>query len=206
MMNTDFSGGFRRAALAAALLALGLAPLPGGRGALGQTSDAALRVGDTFELRLSGVPASQVAQVGGSFTIDAEGTVNLAYIGKIRAVDMTPSQLQSTIEKAYRDAEIFTRPTITVFMQAAGRFVNISGEVKSPRRINYTPDLTLLKALTDAGDFTEFADRKKVRVLRGNEVIVVDVKRIQQDPSQDIKLLPGDQIIIRQSSGLPFVP
>ncbi len=197
MMNTESGPPCRTAVVAAAILFAVFSLPPGGAALRAQSVDAPLRVGDTFELRIAGVPASQVAQVGGSFTIDGEGAVNLAYLGKIRAVDLSPSQLQSVIEKAYRDAEIFSRPTITVFMQAAARFVNISGEVRSPRRINYTPDLTLLKAITDAGDFSEYADRRKVRLLRGSEVIVVDAKKIQEDPSQDIKLLPGDQIIIR---------
>jgi len=189
-MNIDRS--FRRLALAALLL---VAPV----GLRAQNPDAQLRIGDTFELRIAGVPADQVSQVSGSYTVDGEGTINLAYIGRIRAVDLTPSQLQAAIEKAYREAEIYTKPTITVFMQAAARFVNISGEVRAPQRVAYTPDLTLIKVITAAGGFSEYADRRKVRVLRGDQVLVIDVKKIEEDPAQDIKVLPGDQIIIRQT-------
>jgi protein involved in polysaccharide export with SLBB domain len=161
--------------------------------------DAPLRAGDTFELRLSGVPADEVAQVSAVYTVDGAGEVNLPHIGKVRAAGLTTSALQTSIQTAYRNAEIYTNPTVIIFMATGGRFVNVAGEVKGPGRIPFTADMTLLRAITAAGDFTQFADEKRVRLLRGKEATVVDVRQIRKDPSKDIPLIPGDQVLVPQS-------
>ena len=79
------------------------------------------------------------------------------------------------------------------------RFVNVSGDVRQPRRVEYTTDLTVLGAISAAGGFTDYADQRKVRLLRGKEVRMIDVKAVRSNPSLDIALLPGDQIEVPQS-------
>ena len=161
--------------------------------------DAALRSGDTIEIRVGGVPASEVTQITGSYVIDNQGFVNLAYINKVSIGGKTAGQGADIIESAYKNAQIFTNPTITISTQGGGRFVNVGGEVKSPSRVAFTPDLTLMSAINAAGGMSEFADRRKVRLIRGKEVMVVDTKKILSDPSLDIPVKPGDQIFVEQS-------
>ena len=55
-------------------------------------AQATLRIGDPVELKISGVPAEEQAQVNNIYTIDAGGTVNLPYINKVRADGLTPAQ------------------------------------------------------------------------------------------------------------------
>lgn len=166
---------------------------------LGQGGDAALRVGDILDLRISGVPSDDVAQVSGTYTVDNEGYLNLPYIGKIRAQGVSSGDLQTSIQNRYVSEQIFTNPTILITTAGGGRFVNVSGDVRAPQRVAYTPDLTLLKAITAAGDFTEYANDRKVRLLRSGEVMVVDVKKIRENPSLDIPLKPGDDVYVPQS-------
>lgn len=165
----------------------------------GQSSDAELRVGDILELRISGVPGDDVAQISATYTVDNEGFVNLPYIGKIRAQGVTAGQLQTSIQNTYVQQQIFTNPTIIITTAGGGRFVNVSGDVRSPQRVVFTPDLTILKAITAAGDFTDYANPRKVQLLRGGERIVVDIKKIRENPSLDIPLRPGDDIFVPQS-------
>lgn len=161
--------------------------------------DAPLRTGDTIEIRLGGVPTNDVSQITGPYVVDNQGFVNLAYINKISVGGKTAAQAADAIESAYKSAEIFTNPTITISTQGMGRFVNVGGEVKAPSRIPYTPDLTLMSAINAAGGMTEFANSKKVRLVRGKEVMVVDTKKILSDPSLDIPVKPGDQVFVEQS-------
>jgi polysaccharide export outer membrane protein len=160
---------------------------------------ATLRVGDPVELKISGVPAEEQAQVNNMYTVDASGTVNLPYINKVRAEGMTPAQLASTIEGAYRSAKIYTNPTITILMQPTARFVNVGGAVRTPSRVPFTEDMTLLTAINAAGGFNDFADQKRVRLLRGKDAKQYDVRQFRRDPSQDIKLEPGDRVEVPQS-------
>jgi polysaccharide export outer membrane protein len=162
-------------------------------------SDAAFRTGDTIELRVGGVPTEEISVITGSYTVDGEGFINLPHIGKVRAAGLSQASLQRAVEAAFRSQEIYTNPSITVTVPTTQRFVNVSGDVRQPRRVEYTSDLTLLGAISAAGGFTDYADQRKVRVLRGSNVQVVDVREVRSNPSLDIKLLPGDQIEVPQS-------
>ncbi|HMJ06766.1 MAG TPA: polysaccharide biosynthesis/export family protein [Chthoniobacterales bacterium] len=160
---------------------------------------ATLRIGDPVELKISGVPNEEQTQVNNIYTVDTSGTINMPYINKVKADGLTPSQLASAIEGSYRAGKIYTNPTITIVMAATARFVNVGGAVRSPSRVPFTEDMTLLTAINAAGGFNDFADQRKVRVMRGSTVKVYDVRESRRDPSRDIKLQPGDRIEIPQS-------
>jgi polysaccharide export outer membrane protein len=161
--------------------------------------DVVLREGDQVEVRLGGVPAEEVTQVSGTYTIDGQGSINLSHIGKVRASGLTQDQLQSAIESAYRTQEIYTNPSITVSVPTAARFVDVGGDVRSPQRVPFTPDLTVLGAINASGGFTEYADQSKVRLLRDGGVITISIRDVRKDPSKDIRLKPGDKIEVPQS-------
>ena len=181
-----------RASLVTFLCALALA-IP----AFGQ--DAVLRAGDQIEIRLGGVPAEEVSQVTGLYTVDGDGFINMPHIGKIHAAGATQSQLQSMIESTYKSKEIYTNPSITLAVPNSARFVDVGGDVKSPKRVSFTADLTVLGAITDAGGFTEYANQSKVELLRDGKVILINIKEVRRDPTKDIKLKPGDKIQVPQS-------
>ncbi|MEO5755012.1 MAG: polysaccharide biosynthesis/export family protein [Chthoniobacterales bacterium] len=60
-------------------------------------ADAVLRAGDPLDLKISGVPSDEQAQVNNTYTVDANGTLNMPYINKVRAEGLTPAQLASAI-------------------------------------------------------------------------------------------------------------
>lgn len=162
-------------------------------------ADAVLRAGDSVDIRISGVPADEQTQVNNVYTVDANGMVNLPFINKVRAESLTPAQLASAIENGYKSARIYSNPTITILMQSQTRFVNVGGAVRAPARIPFTEDMTLLAAISAAGGFNDFADQKRVRLLRGNEAKVYDVRQFRREPGLDPKLQPGDKIEVPQS-------
>ena len=162
-------------------------------------AQATLRIGDPVELKISGVPAEDQNQVNNMYSVDADGAINLPYIGKVHAEGMTPAQLSRSIEENFRSNKIYTNPNITIIMQPTARFVNVGGSVRIPSRVPFTEDMTLLTAINAAGGFNDFADQRHVRLLRGNEATVYDVRRFRKDPSQDVRLRPGDKIEVPQS-------
>ena len=162
-------------------------------------SQATLRVGDPVEIKISGVPAEEQAQVNNTYTVDATGSINLPYINKVKAEGLTPAQLSSSVEGNYRAGKIFSNPTITIVMQPSARFVNVGGSVRTPSRVQFTEDMTLLTAINAAGGFNDFADQKRVRLLRGNDAKMYDVRQFRKDPSMDVKLQPGDRVEVPQS-------
>ena len=162
-------------------------------------AQAKLRQGDTLELRLAGVPADEIQQFTGVYTIDDSGSINLPYIGYQKAEGLLPNALQASIEERLKHEEIYTHPTITVVVQAGQRFISMGGSVRAPGRIPYSPDLTLMSAINAAGGFNDFADQKRVRLVHDGKAQTIDSRKIRKDPSLDIKVYPGDQIEVPQS-------
>jgi polysaccharide export outer membrane protein len=166
---------------------------------LSAAAQATLRVGDPIELKISGVPNEEQQQINNVYTVDATGSVNLPFINKVKADGLTPAQLAASIEGTYRAGKIYTNPTITAIMAPTARFVNVGGAVRNASRVPFTEDMTLLAAINAAGGFNDYADQRKVRVLRGNSVNIYDVREARRDPSRDIKLQPGDRVEVPQS-------
>ena len=164
---------------------------------------APVRVGDTLELRLSGVPAEESSTFNNSYTIDDDGMVNLPYIQKVKVAGLLPTQIQEAIQRSYIEAKIYTHPTITVQQNAIPRYVNVTGEVNSHgARIPYTSDMTLMTVITAGGGFTDFAAKKKVEVMRDGKRTLYNTIDINRGKAEDPKMLPGDQVTVRQSG--PF--
>jgi polysaccharide export outer membrane protein len=167
--------------------------------AAGVFAQATLRPGDPLEIKVGGVPNDEQLQVNNTYTIDATGSVNLPYINKVKAEGLTPAELSRAIEEAYRANKIYTNPNITILMQPTARFVNVGGSVRAPSRVPFTEDMTLLTAINAAGGFNDFADQRHVRLLRGSEAKMYDVRQVRRDPSLDVRLQPGDRIEVPQS-------
>ncbi len=161
--------------------------------------DAPMRPGDTFELKIGGIPADDAQLIAGSYTIDGDGLVNLTYIGKVRAGGITPSEIQANVEHSYVSNGIFTHPTVSLNIAPTSRLVSVGGEVNTKGRVPYTPDMTVMSAIAAAGDFTIYANQSHVRLIRGNNVKEVNCKKIRSNPSLDEKVLPGDNIQVPQA-------
>jgi polysaccharide export outer membrane protein len=83
--------------------------------------------------------------------------------------------------------------------------VYVQGEVRTPSSLKYTTDLTLLKAITQAGGLTPLAASGRIDLLRGRtgekkERIRVDVDKIMRAPDEnpDVSLKPDDIIYVPQ--------
>ena len=153
-----------------------------------------LRPSDTIQLKIAGVPANDAKAVTAEYVIDGQGYISLPNLGRIKIAGLTLSAAQTVVETGYRSHDIYTRPTITITMGAVHRWINVGGAVKTPEKIAYKPDLTVLASIDAAGGFSSSADQEKVRLVRADEVMIIDTKKIRANPSLDIPLEPGDHI------------
>jgi protein involved in polysaccharide export with SLBB domain len=152
-----------------------------------------IRVGDKITVRLTGVPtdASYINEI----QIPDSGDITLPDLTTtFHAAGLRPGDLAAQITAAYKDNKIYTNPNITIIPEE--RYVNVGGDVRSPMRVLYTPDLTLLSAINSAGGFTEYAEKHHVRILRGSQVIIIDAKKAADTPGDDPVVYPGDQITV----------
>lgn len=156
---------------------------------------ATLRTGDIFEMRLSGMPAEYAAEFALQYTVGQDGTINVPMIGEVKATGLTSTQLERAIQGRLVAEKIFTRPTVIINVASVARYVSVSGGVKQPQRLPWTPDLTLSSAIGNCGGLGEFGSQKGIRVVRNGTVAgTFNYKDLIKDPSIDPKLLPGDQV------------
>jgi polysaccharide export outer membrane protein len=150
-----------------------------------------LKIGDTLNIVYSDLPL-QVPPFDGP--IKEDGSITLIYNKTFQAAGKTPGQLEKEIHEAYVP-NIFKYMTVTVTHKDLTRFYYVGGEVKQPGREPYIGPTTLLRAIQTAGDFTDFAKKRKVQVTRGsNKVIYIDCIKARTHPDLDIDIYPGDKI------------
>jgi len=155
-----------------------------------------LRGGDTLIIRLTGVPTPDQGIF--EVKIDEGGKISMPHIGSLPAANSTTVQLKKLIEETYVKGEIFTNPNVTVDLKEQ-RFVDVTGEVRMPQRVPYTKDLTAMGAVAACGGFTDFANRRRVRLTQGGVTREFNAKDIQADQGRDIKLKPNDKIQVDRS-------
>jgi len=146
-------------------------------------------VGETVIVALTGT-ADQIPEH--TEPIKEDGTLTLPYIGAVQAAGRTPGELQNEIRDLYVP-KYYVRLTVTVKSQ--DRIYYVGGEVKQPGRQLYVGETTVTRAIQSAGDFTDFANRSKVLLVRaGGKHIRVNCNKALEDPSLDLPVYPGDQI------------
>jgi protein involved in polysaccharide export with SLBB domain len=161
---------------------------------VGESANVVLRENDLFELRMAGMPAEDAAQFSGSaYTVGSDGTVSILYVGKIRAAGRTPGELERAIEQELINKKMFQWPNATINIATSQRYVTVGGSVRVPSRMPWSADLTMLSALMAAGGASDFAG-DKVSLNRGGKVTGYSWKKLKKNPTQDPKLLPGDQV------------
>ncbi len=171
-------------ALAAFLLSL--------LGLSGQAQNVALRPGDTITMRLFGAPADYTAEFAGEYTIAIDGTVGVPEIGAVNAAGLTATQLARSIQTQLVQMKIFTRPVVEIIVPGAGT-ITVRGEVRVPSVLQWIPDMTLLSAIDRAGR-GGFSGPGKVKVRRAGKVTMYNLKKVDKDPTQNPKLMPGDEV------------
>ena len=132
----------------------------------GQTMPASevarFHVGDTVTVTLTGLPEEIDPHTE---PIKEDGTITMPDIGHVQAAGKTAGELQNEIYKLYVPKYY---PHLTVTVNTGDRVYYVTGEVKQPGRQLYAGQMTVTKAITTAGDFTDFANHKKVWLIRAN--------------------------------------
>jgi polysaccharide biosynthesis/export protein VpsN len=153
-----------------------------------------LRPNDMVTVVFSGVPGPPERH---SEQIKEDGTLQLQYLDEpVKAIGLTPGQLQDRIHDLYVP-KLYKRLTVTVLTE--NRVFFVTGEVKRPDRYPYIGEMTVIKAIAAAGDFTDFAEKGSVLLTRLNgEKFTVNVKKARKDHRLDLPIFPGDAIHVNR--------
>jgi polysaccharide export outer membrane protein len=148
--------------------------------------------GDRLTISLLGIPEPQQIED----VIDDSGNISLPHIGDVRVVDRRTSEAESAIRRAYIDGQIYRDINVIIVSKDDEFFVR--GEVKREGRYSLTGAMTLVKAISVAGGYTEFADKNEAEIMRGDELLKFDMKRIHEGRDRDPPIKRGDIVNVRR--------
>lgn len=143
------------------------------------------------------------ARLDGQVLVRPDGRISLNLIDEVVAAGKTCAELQNEITERLKASDIIKAPLVSVdVVQINSKKYFISGEVRSPGPFRLIHPITVMEALISAGGFGEFADRKKIRILRMVDGKFKEYKFNWNDVikgknvEQNIYLMPGDQVIV----------
>ena len=153
-----------------------------------------LTVGDSITVSFSDIPPPGL--LPSMQRIRDDGKITLPFNVSVVAAGKTVGALQDDIRAAYVP-KYFVQMTASVTSEERVFFVE--GEVKTPSRLPYKGEMTVLRAITSAGGFTDFANRKTIELHRtSGEKIIINWYKAIKDSKLDKKVYPNDQVIVRR--------
>jgi protein involved in polysaccharide export with SLBB domain len=131
--------------------------------------------------------------LSGDFQVAPDGTVTLPLVGRRSVIGLPLDRLRDTLLAQYQ-VEL-RNPSITI---TPLRRVHVLGEVNQPGLYPIDPTLSLAGAVALAGGATPSGDLRKIRVVRGGEVLRLRVGPGATLESADVR--SGDQIFVERRS------
>jgi len=128
-------------------------------------------------------------------------TADLESASVVRGNTRIPVDFVKLVQKGDVTQNVRLQPGDTIVIPLAD-VVYVQGEVKTPGQVKFTRDLTILRAIAQAGGFTQLASPNRVTLLRDEDGkksnVRVKVSDIVDEPARDIPLRPNDIIIVPQ--------
>jgi polysaccharide export outer membrane protein len=126
----------------------------------------------------------------GEFRVNDQGAVAVPLAGTVKAVGLTPRELEKAIGAALIKGEMLRKPSVSVEV-ATYRPIYVLGEVNKPGQYPYQPGMTVVSAAAVAGGFTYRAVVDYASVIRTVNGDSVEGKVSRQEAVQ-----PGDVITV----------
>jgi polysaccharide export outer membrane protein len=125
--------------------------------------------------------------------------ISLVLVGDLPAAGLTPMALSNDI--ATRLKKYIQDPVVTVVVLGVNsQRIFMVGEVGHVGPVMLTPGMTPLQAIVTAGGLSQFANSKKIYILRSTagkqQKIPFNYKQAVKGIDEGVSLLPGDTIVV----------
>lgn len=154
----------------------------------------------TFQIGAEDVLAIQVwrePDFSRQVIVRPDGKITMPLIGEVQAAGLTPDKL--TVSLAESLTKYLKSPQVLVSVLAVNsKKYYITGEVNKAGSFPLVVPTRVLDALSNAGGFRDFANTKKIFILRKGQRIKFNYKDVirGKDMDQNILLEDGDYIIV----------
>jgi len=136
-------------------------------------------------------------ELSGSVSVRPDGRITVPLVGEVEAWNLTPEQLQTRLTKEF--SNFVNSPVVMVYVMAVrSKKYFLSGKLNRSGEVSLVVPTTIMEAISKAGGFQDFANQKKVLILRGNQRLIFNYKDYikGKNPQQNILLEAGDHIIV----------
>ena len=130
-----------------------------------------------------------------------DGKISLPLLDDVQAAGLTPMQLSDSLTEKLK--KFIAQPQVTVIVtQINSQRVYVIGSVARPGAYPLIPGMTILQALSSAGGFTQFANEKKIFLLRsvnGKQTkFYFNYKEVinGKNENQNLTIAAGDTIVV----------
>ncbi|HMF78071.1 MAG TPA: polysaccharide biosynthesis/export family protein [Bryobacteraceae bacterium] len=133
----------------------------------------------------------------GPVVVHQDGMITLPLVGDLTAGGTTPKDIEKVIAAAL--AKYVMKPLVTVTVQeVVSKRYYLDGMASHPGEYQLAVPTTILEAISKAGGLQDFANAKKIFVLRGDKRISFNYKDVLHGKrmEQNIQVEPGDHIVI----------
>jgi polysaccharide biosynthesis/export protein len=134
-------------------------------------------------------------------SVRPDGKISLPLLDDVQAAGLTPLELRNFLREGLK--EYITDPQVTVTVsEINSRRIFVTGEVSRSGTFALLPNMTVLQALSSCGGFTQFANTKKIYLLRmeGAKQVKIPVNYKElikgRKPEINILLQDGDTIVV----------
>lgn len=156
--------------------------------------------GGSVTVQFKNIPSEDVNNVSGDYAVSREdGTISMPYLsGRVSVVGLTARQVENKLRSLYLAQQIYSDPIVMANVGPKGeaaidaRYVQVTGYVGGKKNLPYREGLTLIQALIECGDITDFGSRK-IQVTRGKVTRTYDYFSARD---RAIKLMPNDSIFV----------
>jgi polysaccharide export outer membrane protein len=139
------------------------------------------------------------APMSGEFPVRPDGAISIPLLGDVMVAEKTPQQVEEEIAHRLIDGQLIRDPHVSVGLTAVhSKKYYIQGEVNRPGSYDLVVPTTIMEGLVNAGGFRDFANTRKIRILRGDRELHFNYNLVSHGKGreQNIYLEPGDQIIV----------
>lgn len=126
-----------------------------------------------------------------------DGKITIPLVGEVDAAGETPTQL--TDDLTARLGKYINHPDVSVSVtDVRSKKYYIDGEVNRPGSFALVTRTTVLEALSHSGGFKDFANTKKILILRSGKIYFFNFRQVTSAKhlEQNIVVENGDHIIV----------
>jgi polysaccharide export outer membrane protein len=136
-------------------------------------------------------------EFSGPVSVHPDGKITLPLVGDLTVGGMTPAQIEQVIAQAL--TKYVVKPLVTVTVQEVlSKKYYLDGEIARAGEYPLVAPTTVLEAISRAGGLRDFANEKRIYILRGDKRILFNYKDVihGKHMDQNIPLEPGDHVIV----------